>query len=151
MPNRKKVIVIDSEPEEEQEVLLPKEKPAKKPKSKATKKTKKVAEAVEKKSEKVVTEVETTATETEVETSTALENAPISIEDVKNEINTKILEIRNVMTSESFENDMQRGLQKSQVTALRRLRSKLEHIKKEAHSTKKLILNVMKDKKKVNV
>ena len=88
----------------------------------------------------------------EEESSSVVSNGEcINIEEVKLKIEDKFKEIRNVMTSENIDVDLQRGLKKCQITALRRLRSKLEHIKKEAHSTKKLILNVMKDKKKQQV
>lgn len=88
----------------------------------------------------------------EEEASSVVSNGEcINIEEVKLKIEDKFKEIRNVMTSENIDVDLQRGLKKCQITALRRLRSKLEHIKKEAHSTKKLILNVMKDKKKQQV
>jgi hypothetical protein len=89
----------------------------------------------------------TVAQEKEQETKQETEEEIVDINQVKHTIGEKINEIRQVMTSESFENDMQRGLEKCQITALRRLRSKLERIKKEAHCTKKLILNVMKLKK----
>jgi hypothetical protein len=97
--------------------------------------------------EKVAPVVEAVVASETVSELTSTETVVDDIEQVKSTIENKINEIRDVLTSDSIANDLQRGLQKSQITALRRLRSRLEHIKKEAHSTKKLILDVMKNKK----
>lgn len=79
------------------------------------------------------------------EANTAETDQP-SIADLSQHIRDEFQNLRNLLNNEKIDIDLQRALDKSQITAMRRLRSNLQKVKETAHETKKKILTVMKNK-----